>query len=175
MDIDGLLTKAYVNPPWHLTSAGFIALGFYTFDAWILFLPVISVVTLVLILPCFLIATILCLFHAIQLLRGQGRELSQYGVGNSQPERHIAVGNVRHDCLAKDEERQHPEVNAVNGAIDDQVVCDAEKNQQVHTRIEQIARQDPLRKAAKPRRSERAGRDQHQASVQLRFLTPIYS
>jgi len=63
MDIDGFLVKVFTNPPWHLIAATFIALGFYTLDAWVWFLPVLSVAVLVLILPCFLIAAILCLFR----------------------------------------------------------------------------------------------------------------
>lgn len=45
-------------------------------------------------------------------------------------------GNVGNESLAKDERRQYEEVNAVDGAIEDQVACDAQKNQQVHARIE---------------------------------------
>src|SRR5215472_9382556 len=50
--------------------------------------------------------------------RWQGSELSKYGVGDSQPERHVVVGNIGYDRLAKNEHREHDEVNAVNGTID---------------------------------------------------------
>lgn len=65
MDIE-CFAKAFRNPSWHLIAAAFIALGFYTLDAWVWFLPAISVAVLVLILPCFLIATILCLFRRLR-------------------------------------------------------------------------------------------------------------
>jgi len=66
MDIDGFLVKIFVRAPWHLFAAVFISLGFYTLDAWVLFLPVISVAVLTLILPCLLVATILCLFARLR-------------------------------------------------------------------------------------------------------------
>lgn len=66
MDIEDLLIKAFANPPWHLIAAMFIALGFYALDAWILLLPVISFTILGLILPCFLLASILCLFRRLR-------------------------------------------------------------------------------------------------------------
>lgn len=66
MDIDGFLAEAYINPPWYLIAAGFTALGFYTIDAWVLFLPVFSVAITALILPCFLIATSLCFFRRLR-------------------------------------------------------------------------------------------------------------
>ena len=82
--------------------------------------------------------------------------------------------NVGHERLAKNEWRKNEEVNAVNGAIDDQVACDAEKNQQIHACIEQIGWQDTLGKAAETCGREGASSDQHQTPVQLRFFAPIY-
>jgi hypothetical protein len=64
MEIEGFLDN--VSAPWYLFAAALIALGFYVVDAWVWFLPVISVVVLVLILPCSLIAAILCLFPRLR-------------------------------------------------------------------------------------------------------------
>jgi len=66
MHIDDFLARMVARLPWHLIAAALIALGFYTLDAWVWFLPVISVVVLMLILPCLLIATILCLFAGLR-------------------------------------------------------------------------------------------------------------
>jgi hypothetical protein len=66
MDSAGFLFKTFVNPPWHLIAAAFIGASFYTLDAWVWFLPVISVAVLLLILPCLLIATTLCLFPTLR-------------------------------------------------------------------------------------------------------------
>jgi hypothetical protein len=64
MDIDDFLVKACASQ--YLIVAGFIALGFYALDTWVLFLPVISLIVLGLILPCFLIAAILCVFRRLR-------------------------------------------------------------------------------------------------------------
>ena len=65
MDIDDFLIKVFAIPS-HLIAAMFIALGFYILDARVLFLPLISFAVLALILLCFLLATILCLFRGLR-------------------------------------------------------------------------------------------------------------
>ena len=66
MDIDVFPAKVFAKPPRYLIAAVFIALGFYALDARVLFLPVISLAVLPLILPCFLLATILSLFRRLR-------------------------------------------------------------------------------------------------------------
>lgn len=66
MDIGDWLIKAFAKPSWHLIAPMFVAVGFYALDAWVLMLPVISFTVLALILPCFLLAAILCLFRRLR-------------------------------------------------------------------------------------------------------------
>jgi hypothetical protein len=47
----------------YLVPAIIFAVAFYAVDAWVWFLPILSVLVLLLSLPCFLIAAIVCLFR----------------------------------------------------------------------------------------------------------------
>ena len=47
----------------YLIPAIIFAVAFYAVDAWVWFLPTLSVLVLLLSLPCFLIAAIVCLFR----------------------------------------------------------------------------------------------------------------
>jgi len=73
--------------------------------------------------------------------------------------------------LAEDQDRQRIEVDPVNPALDDEIANHAEKNQRVHASWRKDERQ--CGKTAKGRVEERAGSDQHQASMELRLPAPI--
>ncbi len=58
------LTLKLLHWRWkYLLPAILFAAAFYTVDAWVWFLPILSVLVLLLSLPCFLIAAIVCLFR----------------------------------------------------------------------------------------------------------------
>ena len=56
----------------YLLPAMFFAAAFYTVDAWVWFLPILSVLVLLLSLPCFLIAAIVSLFRRPRAFAFQG-------------------------------------------------------------------------------------------------------
>jgi hypothetical protein len=63
MKIDSFTVNSLDDPFSHLIATTMITLWFYILDAWVWFLPIVSLFVFLLILPCFLIATVACLFR----------------------------------------------------------------------------------------------------------------
>jgi hypothetical protein len=68
VNIENFTVESLIEHLWHLIAAAIIALCFYILDVWVWFLPIASLFVSLLILPCFLIATILCLFRRCRTL-----------------------------------------------------------------------------------------------------------
>jgi hypothetical protein len=63
MNTEDITVKVLRWPLKYLIPTIIFTGGFYIVDAWLWFLPIISLFVLLLSLPCFLIATVVCLFR----------------------------------------------------------------------------------------------------------------
>jgi hypothetical protein len=55
--------RLFGENPWHLIAAAFFAVSVYVLDTWIWSLPIASFIVLLTIVPCFFIASLLCVFR----------------------------------------------------------------------------------------------------------------
>jgi hypothetical protein len=98
--------------------------------------------------------------------------LSENRAGDPLPPGRITPPHVHREALANDQQRQRKEIRLVDAPIYQQIARNAEKDQQVQAREEEIVVEQVV-KAAKGRVHEPAGCDEDQPAMQLRFHAPI--